>query len=39
MMEAANMQQKRLRRWPQIMEQKGGEGNKQELMSNIGQHE
>lgn len=33
------MQQKRLRGWLQIMEQKGGEENKQELMGNIGQHE
>lgn len=32
------MQQKRLRRWLQIMEQKGGEENKQELMRSIEQH-
>lgn len=37
-MKAANMQQKRLLRWLQIMEQKGGEGDKQELMRNIVQH-
>ena len=36
---AANMQQKRLRRWLQIMEQKGGEENKEKPMINIGQHE
>lgn len=33
------MQQKRLHRWLQIMEQKGCEENKQELMKNIGRHE
>lgn len=38
-MNAANMQQKRLRRWLQIMEQKGGEENEQKPMRNIGQHE
>lgn len=38
-MKAANMQQKRLRGWLQIMEQKGGEGNEQKPMRNIGQHE
>lgn len=38
-MKAANMQQKRLRRWLQIMEQKGGEGNEEKPMRNIGQHE
>ena len=36
---AANMQQKRLRRWLQIMEQKGGERNKEKPMKNIGRHE
>ena len=38
-MNAANMQQKRLRRWLQIMEQKGGEGNEEKPMRNIEQHE
>ena len=33
---AANMQQKRLRKQLQIMEQKGGEGNEEEPMRNIG---
>ena len=33
------MQQKRLREWLQIMEQKGGEGNEEKPMRNIGQHE
>lgn len=33
---AANMQHKRLRKWLQIMEQKGGEGNKEKPMRDIG---
>lgn len=36
---AANMQQKRLRRWLQIMEQKGGKGSKEKPMKNIGRRE
>lgn len=36
---AANMQQKRLRKWLQIMEQKGGEGNEKKPMKTIEQHE
>lgn len=33
------MQQKRLRRWLQIMEQKGDEENKEKPMRNIEQYE
>ena len=36
LMKAANMQQKRLRKWLQIMEQKGGEWNEEKPIRNIG---